>query len=419
MLATAPSGKDTCSQASYQLKTSLKGHPQDLAYSNQYSRTLTKRIEVRTLGTCTSVIMPVYNTPTELLRRAINSCLTQSGTYELIIVDDGSLEETSVFLDSFADEYPHLIHVIHKQNGGISSARNRGVSLARGEYITFLDSDDEFTEGFLESAVKTIESTGADIVLGAQEYIEFNGQRQVRGNPELGNNTVIIRGDKIRYLQAGLFDGNVLLDIGLQPTSYGSCQGVLYRSSLFNEIRYNESLTYFEDLLFNLDAFGKSNAIAVTGRIWYLYHQVSSSITNKLRPRAREDLLAAAEEMERRREGAYSDLSELLDLGIIECFHKTIVRSVLHKGFYAATGVSPVSYIAPLIACDVYKGAFRRFSPNDLRFRVLKFLFLGNHPLLILICYYLNVPIHNMRSMIGSLHLCRKSSNHNNSDYAY
>ena len=89
-----------------------------------------------------SVIIPVYNVE-KYLRRCVESVLNQ--TYvnlEIILVDDGSLDKSKSICDEFAQKYER-VKVIHKKNGGLSSARNAGIELATGEYIGFVDSDDD------------------------------------------------------------------------------------------------------------------------------------------------------------------------------------------------------------------------------------------------------------------------------------
>lgn len=96
-----------------------------------------------------SIIIPVYNA-TKTLSRCINSILGQSyEDYEIILVDDGSKDDSGDLCDEFAKN-DHRIKVIHKNNGGVSNARNTGLNTAIGEWITFVDSDDELCENFFE-----------------------------------------------------------------------------------------------------------------------------------------------------------------------------------------------------------------------------------------------------------------------------
>lgn len=97
-----------------------------------------------------SIIIPVYRTQ-DTLERCLESILQQSFTdYEMILVDDGSDDGCPQLCDEYARKDAR-IRVIHKANGGLSDARNAGIRKARGEYITFVDSDDEMVDNTLET----------------------------------------------------------------------------------------------------------------------------------------------------------------------------------------------------------------------------------------------------------------------------
>lgn len=104
-----------------------------------------------------SVIVPVYNSR-EYLGPCVESVLNQSyADFELILIDDGSTDGCAEMCDRFAS-YDHRVRCVHMKNSGVSAARNLGLSLATGEYVTFVDSDDYVSEGFLASAVDLMES---------------------------------------------------------------------------------------------------------------------------------------------------------------------------------------------------------------------------------------------------------------------
>ena len=95
-----------------------------------------------------SLIVPLYNRQ-DTIKNCIDSLLVQEETdYEIIIVDDGSTDNGGKIADEYAIKYP-FIKVIHKENGGLSSARNAGVKNATGEYLLFPDSDDEYKPNLL------------------------------------------------------------------------------------------------------------------------------------------------------------------------------------------------------------------------------------------------------------------------------
>ena len=112
-----------------------------------------------------SVIVPVYNAE-KYLDRCIQSVLQQTyPNWELILIDDGSKDESG----SIADQYKQTedrIRVIHQQNAGVSTARNQGLDMATGNYIAFLDADDELTTDCLKKLIETAVENHADIVAG-------------------------------------------------------------------------------------------------------------------------------------------------------------------------------------------------------------------------------------------------------------
>lgn len=98
-----------------------------------------------------SIIVPVYNTG-DYLKKCIDSILNQTyEEYEIIIVNDGSTDNSKKIINEYKNKYPDKIKVINKKNGGLSSARNRGVKKAMGEYILFVDSDDYIEKGLLKT----------------------------------------------------------------------------------------------------------------------------------------------------------------------------------------------------------------------------------------------------------------------------
>ena len=109
-----------------------------------------------------SIIIPVYNTE-KYLRRCIESVLSQSFTdFELILVDDGSKDSSPQICDEYASQ-DKRVRVIHKVNGGVSAARNDGLDIAKGEYVTFIDSDDWVEREYLQSLY---DKRSLDFVIG-------------------------------------------------------------------------------------------------------------------------------------------------------------------------------------------------------------------------------------------------------------
>lgn len=119
-----------------------------------------------------SVIVPVYNAE-QYLARCVNSILSQSyPNFELILVDDGSLDRCGDICDTFATQ-DHRIRVIHQENQGQAAARNHGVSVATGQWVCFVDSDDAIHPSMLEEMVKAL-SSNPDAKICAAQFAEGN-----------------------------------------------------------------------------------------------------------------------------------------------------------------------------------------------------------------------------------------------------
>ncbi|AQP45765.1 glycosyltransferase family 2 protein [Tessaracoccus flavus] len=111
-----------------------------------------------------SVIVPVYNVA-PYLTQCLDSVLAQTfGDFELLLVDDGSTDGSSALCDAYAAR-DDRVRVVHQPNAGLSAARNAGLKLALGEFITFLDGDDWFDAATLAVARQTALASGADVVL--------------------------------------------------------------------------------------------------------------------------------------------------------------------------------------------------------------------------------------------------------------
>lgn len=121
-----------------------------------------------------SVIIPVYNVE-EYLRECVDSVLSQTyENYEIILIDDGSTDNSGKICDEYAGN--NKITVVHKENGGLSDTRNKGLELAKGEYIYFLDSDDFIVPETFEELVSAITKSNADFVFFDSLSFEDEGR---------------------------------------------------------------------------------------------------------------------------------------------------------------------------------------------------------------------------------------------------
>jgi len=134
-----------------------------------------------------SVIIPTYNRA-NLIEKAIKSVLKQTyQDFEIIVVDDGSIDNTEEIVKDFTDFRIH--YICHKHNQGVSAARNTGIKTCRGEYIAFLDSDDEWLPGKLDKQIKVLQSESSEVGVVHSDllYIDENGKNMNKlRNPKKG-----------------------------------------------------------------------------------------------------------------------------------------------------------------------------------------------------------------------------------------
>ncbi|MCH5299779.1 MAG: glycosyltransferase [Ruminococcus sp.] len=132
-----------------------------------------------------SVVVPVYNME-RYLTRCMETLLNQTtDEMEIILIDDGSKDKSGVMCDEYAEKYPALIRVVHKTNGGLSSARNTGIDVAKGQYIIFPDPDDWVETNYISRFIELYDKYNPDLVcLG--HYIDYENGESVAANENVG-----------------------------------------------------------------------------------------------------------------------------------------------------------------------------------------------------------------------------------------
>jgi glycosyltransferase involved in cell wall biosynthesis len=203
-----------------------------------------------------SVIVPVYKTE-GLLDRCVESIVGQTyKNLEIILVDDGSPDNCPAMCDEWAEK-DSRIRVIHKENGGVSSARNAALDIATGDYIGFVDSDDWIELEMYSSLIQKISESGKNIALCSYYAVEISGERyECRC---VVDKEVLDKDDYFRFIVLG-GDG-------------GYIWNRLYDADILKEVRFDEDIWYSEDLLFNFKTAQKSNGAAILDKIEYNYVQ--------------------------------------------------------------------------------------------------------------------------------------------------
>lgn len=180
-----------------------------------------------------SVVIPVYNVEA-YIERCVNSVRNQTvENIEIILIDDGSPDQSPVLCDQYAEK-DRRVRVIHKKNGGLASARNRGITVATGKYIFFLDSDDWLEKDGLQQLYELAQKYQVDFVRYRAFRTEWPGMER----------NVPCRVETVREMQGGIYDRKRILQeiyprllatrqLTLGPV-VGAC-GALYRTDFLKK----------------------------------------------------------------------------------------------------------------------------------------------------------------------------------------
>jgi len=202
-----------------------------------------------------TVVIPVYNVE-KYLKRCIDSILIQEWkNYDILLVDDGSTDNSPQICEDYAKAYD-IISVIHKENGGLSEARNTGISNAEGEYVYFLDSDDWIEPNTFSDLAEVIESDQYDIISFNPEFVKSEHD--------------IIKSDSKRTKR--LTGKEALIDMFSYGFITGFATDKIYRKALFtkNTIQFPVG-KYYEDLGTNYKLFLAAKKVYATNQKYYHY----------------------------------------------------------------------------------------------------------------------------------------------------
>ena len=217
-----------------------------------------------------SIIIPVFNGAGCVSGIVENIQSYNSGlfSYEVLLIDDGSTDETSAVCSALVSKY-NCVHYLRKENGGIASARNYGLSVSEGDYITFADQDDMILSGY-DRFLKVCVEEQLDMIITApynrRDGLEVLKQRQF-------NDEIITDSAIIKKMAGKLIDGKYLSDDSVQSVS-ASVWNVIYRKSLLdkNGLCFKSFIDYEDDWIFNIEALTAAGKIAVTSDGYYCWN---------------------------------------------------------------------------------------------------------------------------------------------------
>lgn len=219
-----------------------------------------------------SIIIPVYNV--ELyLRKCLDTIYPLQMKKEVILIDDGSQDNSFGIMQEYKDKFPEETIIISQENKGVSAVRNRGLEVALGKYVAFLDSDDFIDTIKYEEFFKRLKQEEVDILHGNGFYYQIDEKKE-----------------KIFETEDSIFIDTTLLGKEFYEKGYNLqihrdyVWLNIYRREylLENSLFFREGITY-EDKIFSQEAFWKAEKIRYVPMFFYYYRQNSESITRKPR----------------------------------------------------------------------------------------------------------------------------------------
>lgn len=224
---------------------------------------------------CISIIVPVYNVE-KYLKKCIDSILKQTfKNFELILVDDGSTDHSGKICDDY-EKKDSRICVVHKENGGLSSARNKGIAIAQGDYLGFVDSDDFIASDMYEVLYKNLIKENADLsACGKYDY--FIGSKCKIHEPYY---MVLNTQEAIKFVLEG--GGKATVNVWNK----------LYRKEIFYSINYPEGKLY-EDAFIIVEILMACKRVVFTSEQKYYYRHRAGSITTRCFTKEQFDLVRA------------------------------------------------------------------------------------------------------------------------------
>lgn len=211
-----------------------------------------------------SVIVPVYNVES-YVAKCIDSIVNQTfRDLDIILIDDGSTDSSGSICDRFAEK-DKRIRVIHKKNGGVSSARNAGLDVAVGEYIVFIDGDDYVNPKMIETLCSLIIENNADLVMCNYIHVNENGEK--------------VGISELRITQPQIVSSDWMLERISRGWTFGAIiWNKMYRSKLFRELRY-PSFNNGEDEYISHRVMAQAEKAVIIPDVLYYYTLRQGSLT--------------------------------------------------------------------------------------------------------------------------------------------
>lgn len=323
-----------------------------------------------------SIIVPVYNAENRI-SRCINSIVNQSyKNIEIILINDGSNDSSGQICDEFA-KIDKRIKVIHKQNGGVSSARNEGLRSANGEYIQFVDSDDYIDKDMCEKLLKTMINDNSDLVVSGYRTINSNNIDETIYKREIYRKLYEMECD-FSYLYTSCF--------------FNSLWNKLYKIEAIEN--FDENLSLGEDLIFNLNYLKKCESVSLIEECLYNYTKENkNSLSSKYRENMFEIIVYTR-----------SSINEFCDKYISKNIDKCTINSFFMRNVFGAIQLliynsslnksDKISIINQWIGDINVKKSCTNSELEKLEHRLINYLILKNKAYIIYYYFVIRRSIH-------------------------
>lgn len=212
-----------------------------------------------------SIIIPIYNVE-QYLKRCVDSVLCQKEvSLEIILVDDGSTDSSGKMCDDYASKN-EIIKCIHIENSGPATAKNRGYDIAKGNYVAFIDSDDEIKQDMFSVMLKSGYQHNADIV--CCNYIQVDEKGNISHTEHTGQEYVLNQDEALKAIL-------------IKDKIYSQCWTKIYKRETLesNHVRNTEGLKTEEDFIYNIQAFACSHTVCIVDKPLYIYTHRSMSLS--------------------------------------------------------------------------------------------------------------------------------------------
>ena len=332
-----------------------------------------------------SVIIPTYNTPGKRLRRCMESIYSQDfNALEVIVIDDGSGDQYKKDLINMKLEYPFIL--FQQNRRGVSAARNLGIEKSCGEYLMFVDADDTLEPDSLKRAIKLIHQYHADIVLGGINIIKGSEVKSccIHQKAELICKKSDINSLQ-RYMLAIRCEKNNDLWEDFRCT--GPWAKIIKRD-LIKDIRFDENLQIYEDLMFNLQMLDRTDCAIIDPAVWYDYYIYSESSLHQYRANGMEQMEYVAEKLEKF-VTEHDEFKSASAVKIMECLKRLFTTTVFHDENASRRKLSLVKNILDNPYVDYLLNQFdeEKYSFTDKKERMLWIMFKKKYYILVSVYY--------------------------------